>query len=159
MAKAKKSKRSLLKRSTRINEHGLTELQERFCHEFIRDYNATQAMKRAGSRATGVSLRNAAATAMRRQTVSDRIDVLQKELFAHCKSSSALVMNELLGIAMFDPRQLTTWGPNGVTLKPSKDLLSSDHSKRGRFLLIRDVGGFTWNTMGDCLNRTFSSGM
>lgn len=122
MAKAKKSKRSLLKRSTRINEHGLTELQERFCHEFIRDYNATQAMKRAGSRATGVSLRNAAATAMRRQTVSDRIDVLQKELFAHCKSSSALVMNELLGIAMFDPRQLTTWGPNGVTLKPSKDL-------------------------------------
>ena len=128
MAKAKKSKKSKkskkpsLKRNTRKNEFGLTELLERFCHEFIRDYNATRAMQRAGSRCVGVSLRNAGSKAMKRQTVRDRIDVLQKELFAHCKSSSALVMNELLGIAMFDPRKLMTWGPNGATLKPSKDL-------------------------------------
>ena len=125
MAKTKKSKKSKkppLKRNIRKNEHGLTELLERFCHEFIRDYNGTRAMERAGSRCKGVSLRNAASKAMKRQVVSDRVDVLQKELFAQCKSSSALVMNELLDIAMFDPRQLTTWGPNGVTLKPSKDL-------------------------------------
>ena len=119
MAKKKRNR-------TRCTKWGTTELEERFCHEFIRDYNATQAMLRSVSKGTMNAARVAGCMALRKKVVRDRIDALQKEVFERCKCSMALVVKELMDIVFFDPRRVASWNAHGMTLVDSKKLTLED---------------------------------
>lgn len=126
MAKAKKKKRKKVNNRTRLTEWGTSERDERFCQEFIRDYNASQAMLRAGHKGSMNSVRVAGCMALRRKAVRDRIDMLQKEVFDQCKSSLALVVNELMSIVFFDWRRIATYKGGVLRLKDSDKMSLED---------------------------------
>ncbi len=108
-------------------ENGLTEKQERFCNEYLVDYNATQAATRSGYSAnTAYSI---AHELLSKPEIRQRIDELQDNIFANLsekliieqiwrvyktaiedkKLSDALKAQELLGKykAMFVDKQIT----------------------------------------------------
>ncbi len=109
-------------------ENGLTEKQERFCREYLVDYNATQSAIRAGySPDTAYSIGH---ENLKKNEIRERIDELQDNIFANLsekliieqiwkiykkaieneKLSDALKAQELLGKykAMFTDKQITS---------------------------------------------------
>lgn len=82
---------------------GLTDLQRRFCEEYVKDYNGGQAYLRASTNCTKItSARQAAKELLKREPVKDYIKIMQKQLFeAKCVTYERLA-DELSKIA-FDP--------------------------------------------------------
>ena len=82
---------------------GLTDLQRRFCEEYVKDYNGGQAYLRASTGCTKItSARQAAKELLKKQAIKDYIVVMQKQLFeAKCVTYERLA-DELSNIA-FDP--------------------------------------------------------
>jgi len=99
------------------NEHGLTGKQEAFCHEYLVDFNASAAAKRAGysersARSTGHSL-------LKHPAVQARLKVLALERTKSVDASVELVLRELMNIATFDIADL--YDEDG-RLKPIHDI-------------------------------------
>ena len=82
---------------------GLTDLQRRFCEEYVKDYNGGQAYLRASTGCTKItSARQAAKELLKREPIKAYIQVMQKQLFeAKCVTYERLA-DELSNIA-FDP--------------------------------------------------------
>ena len=97
---------------------GLTPKQRRFVDEYLLDFNATAAMRRAGYR---TDHRNA-----RQLRQHPAIQAALAERFAERRAQSAeleaRIVQELCRIAFADPRGLMRWGPEGVELVPSEEL-------------------------------------
>ena len=102
----------------------LTPNQERFVQEYVIDLNATQAAIMAGYSEKGATVRGsellanrkvAAAVAGKQAAIAQRLDVTAERVY-----------REYARIVFADPRNLMTWGPDGVRLRPSEELTEDE---------------------------------
>ncbi len=99
------------------NSAALTERQRRFVEEYLVDLNGTQAAIRAGySKASAADL---AYQTLRKPAVAAAID---RALGRAVSVSRSRVVEELAAIAFADAGDFFTWGPDGVTVRDSRDL-------------------------------------
>ncbi len=99
----------------------LTAKQSAFVAEYLIDLNATQAAIRAG-----YSVKGAAVTAFKLLTNANIQTYLSKEIqcaFKRAEISQDAVLGELKKIGFSNMAEYVKWGPNGVTVKDSKNLL------------------------------------
>jgi phage terminase small subunit len=98
----------------------LTDKQQRFVLEYLKDSNATQAAIRAGYSARTAD--RIGAELLGKTWVAAAIAAKQARLASKLEVSAERVIAEFARIAFSDPRQVATWGPGGVTLKDSAAL-------------------------------------
>lgn len=75
-----------------MSEHKLTDLQERFCEEYLVDLNATRAAERAGSSAKNLTV--AGSEFLANPNVSERIVQLKAERANRTKVDADWVLNQ-----------------------------------------------------------------
>lgn len=108
----------------KTNDHGLTDKQELFCHEYIKDFNATQAAIRAGySQKTAKAIGSENLTKL---DVSNRVKELTKDHAAKNESLMALIKAELVKIAFANKKSVARWNASGVTFKDSEELTDDE---------------------------------
>jgi len=100
-----------------INRAILTPKQDLFCHEYLKDRNATQAYIRAGYSRKGA--RANAAREIAKDSIRAKINELLKEQLERLKIDSDMVIRGLLAIAMANVSDAFDEGNN---LKPIKDM-------------------------------------
>ena len=102
----------------------MTRKQKRFVEEYLVDLNATQAAIRAG-----YSEKNAGRIGpelLGKTCVQDAIDIALAKRSARTEVTADRVVKELARIAFVDTRRIFTWGPGGVTLRPSGELTDDE---------------------------------
>lgn len=104
------------KNKVREENNNLSDMQDRFCHEYIKDLNGTQAAIRAGYQEK--SAKTSAARLLSYDNVCRKIRQLVEERNHRVKVDADTVLVELLKIAKSDIRKL--FDENGV-LKNPKD--------------------------------------
>ena len=98
----------------------LTPRREAFCREFMLDNCATQAAVRAAyAKATA---KQQGSRLLTNADIQDRIAELRAERSERTNIAADDVVRELARIGFGDLRDLVTWGPDGVRLKPSGEL-------------------------------------
>ncbi len=100
--------------------------QRLFAHEYVRDFNATQAAIRAG-----YSPRTAGAQGhrlLKNVEIQNEISKVYEEVLRGSPGEKIKIIRHLTEVVLLDPREAVEWGPDGVTLKESKDL--PDHIAR-----------------------------
>lgn len=103
---------------------GLTEKQEAFCQEYLLDLNATQAAIRAGySEKTAGSIAN---QLRKEDAIQARLTELMEARSKRTEVTQDRVLMELARLAFSNMRDFVTWGPDGVSLKPSAELEDDD---------------------------------
>lgn len=98
----------------------LTAKQARFIEEYLIDLNASAAARRAGytekrANAVGYDL-------LTKADIQQAIQAAQRQRSASTGITAARVIKEIARIAFSDMRNVSSWGPNGVELKPSNEL-------------------------------------
>jgi phage terminase small subunit len=98
----------------------LTPKQATFCEEYLIDLSATQAAIRAGyaphtARSQGKRL-------LTKVAVKEKISELRAERSERTQISADRVLEELARIAFHDPREVMSWGPDGMEFKDSEEL-------------------------------------
>lgn len=102
----------------------LTDKQQLFCEEYLKDLNATQAAIRSGyskDTAGAIGFEN-----LTKPVIQDEINRLQSKRSERTAISADRVLKELARIAFYDPKKIMSWGPDGVMLTPSDDLDEDD---------------------------------
>lgn len=79
---------------------------EQFCHEYLKDFNATAAYQRVYPRSGGEAARRSASDLLTKPDVAARIDVLRAELAAKADVETVTVIGELKRIAFSDLRKV-----------------------------------------------------
>ena len=108
------------------NEVDLTDKQRRFCEEYLIDLNATQAAIRAGyskKTANEQGCQNLA-----KLNIQAYLQKLMAERSARTEIDADNVVRELGKLAFSNIGDYVTFGPEGVTLKPSKDLTNEQRA-------------------------------
>ncbi len=102
--------------------HGLRARQEKFCQEYLKDFNATQAALRSAY--SEDSARQIGSENLSKPSIASRIAELQAEQLAAAKVTPERIIQELARIAFVNSSDVVEWAPGkkGVRLKPSKDL-------------------------------------
>ena len=100
----------------------LTTKQRLFVAEYLTDFNATAAYRRAGYTARGNSAEVNASRLLRNAKVAAAIDEAIEERLKALGVTSYRVLEELSRLAFSDVRTYVVWGPDGVRLKESADL-------------------------------------
>jgi phage terminase small subunit len=101
---------------------------ERFCHEYLKDLNATAAYLRTYPRAKQQTAENNGPRLLGNAWVSDRVAQLQQERAERTAVTADQVITELARIGFSDLREFVTWGPRGVILTDS-DTLTEDQAR------------------------------
>lgn len=99
----------------------LTDKQEAFCREYLVDFNATQAAKRA--KYSEKTAKQSGTENLAKPAIQARIAELQKPFKEELDISAERVLRELSAIAFASPKEFMSWDSNNVTLI-SSDLLS-----------------------------------
>ena len=108
-------------------ERPLTEKQQRFCDEYIVDFNATQAYIRAG-----YSVRNegnaaaAASVLLRNHKIASELEARMLERQQRTEITQDMVVRELARIAFGDLRSAMSWTGRGISLKHSSELTDDE---------------------------------
>lgn len=102
---------------------GITHKQKLFCIEYLRDFNATQAYRRAGysvksDNAAGVE----AYKLLRNPKIQGYIKELQEEQGLRLGISADRVLQEYARVAFVDITQVITWKENEIEIKNSEEL-------------------------------------
>ena len=106
---------------------GLTLKQQRFVDEYITDGNATQAYLRAGySAKTDVIAASEGFKLLRIPKIETAIATRRLHLATKLEITQERIAREYARLAFSDPRQVMTWGPDGVTLRPSSELTADE---------------------------------
>lgn len=109
------------------DDSGLTDLQRRFCREYLIDRNAGQAYKRAGYRPKNDNVaRVSGHRLLTKANVAAEIAKLETELADRTKLTAENVLEEIRRVAFVDRRKLASWGPDGVKWRPSEDLTEEE---------------------------------
>ena len=95
------------------NEFGLTELQERFCQEYLKDLNGTRAYIRAGYSAKPDVARVAAYRLLAKPEIQERIQQLMSERSNRTQIEADSVLREIARIAFVDIVDIVDWPRNG----------------------------------------------
>jgi phage terminase small subunit len=103
----------------------MTPKQAQFVEEYLIDLNGTQAAIRAGYSAKTAN--RAASELLSKPDIQEALQVKQRERSARTGVTADRVILELARIAFADPRNIMSWGPDGVVLKESSEL-SADHA-------------------------------
>jgi phage terminase small subunit len=98
------------------------ERHERFAQEYIVDLVGAAAYQRAGYLARGESARSAAMRLMSNEAVQERVAYLQRERGKRLGIAQDRVLVELARIGLSDVRRVASWGPEGLSVKPSDEL-------------------------------------
>lgn len=101
-------------------DRGLSVLEVRFAEEYLLDLNAKQAAIRAGYSPKGADV--AGCRLLSRERVAEKIRELNAERSKRTGITADRVVKELAIVAFADIGDLADWGPDGVKLKPSKDV-------------------------------------
>jgi len=80
----------------------LTQKQERFCNEYIIDFNATKAYTRAGYSATGKGIEVNACKLLKETKIANRVSELKKEAASKVDITKERVLKEIAKIAFMD---------------------------------------------------------
>ena len=96
--------------------------QRVFVAEYLTDFNATAAYRRAGYTARGNSAEVNASRLLRNAKVAATIDEAIEERLKALGVTSYRVLEELSRLGFSDLRDYVEWGPDGVRLKESADL-------------------------------------
>jgi len=99
------------------NPHGLTDLQLRFCQEYVKDLNGTKAYFRAGYTAKSESAAGAGASAL---VANPKIKAYLGEIL---NLTEASVISEIAKIAFANITDVADFTSNSITVK-SSDVLS-----------------------------------
>ena len=100
----------------------LTTKQRLFVAEYLTDFNATAAYRRAGYTARGNSAEVNASRLLRNAKVAAAIDEAIEERLKALGVTSYRVLEELSRLGFSDLRDYVEWGSDGVRLKESADL-------------------------------------
>lgn len=120
------------------DEDGLTQKRRAFIDEYLLDFNATQAAKRAG-----YSERSAHAIGSRLLHVPAVKAALDKAIAARAERThvtAARVIEQYRRIGFSDIRHFVMWDKNGVTLRPHTSLRDEDASAIAEVRPIGDTG-------------------
>ncbi len=99
---------------------GLNGRQARFCHEYLKDLNATQSAKRAGYSPRTCSVMGTKLVQLPK--IQARISELKRNRARNLEISTDSVLRELSRIAFSDVRDVATWDEDSVALVPSGNL-------------------------------------
>jgi len=111
------------------DDNGLTDLQRRFCREYLIDRNAGQAYKRAGYKPKNDAVaRVSAHRLLTKANVAAEVARLEAELAERTKLTAADVIEEIRRVAFVDRRRLASWGPKGVQWRASDELTPEEAS-------------------------------
>jgi len=98
----------------------LTPKQARFVEEYLADLNATQAAIRAGYRqqhAGIIGFEN-----LTKPYIRDAIEAAQRERSARTGVTADRVVQEIARVAFSSLRDVVTWGPSGVQVRPDDEI-------------------------------------
>ena len=98
----------------------LTHKQEKFCKEFLKDLNATQAAIRSGY--SKDSARQIGADNLSKPYIAEHISLLQEKRAKRHKITPDKVLAELAYIAFSRMTDVAKWNGTSVTLKSSEEL-------------------------------------
>jgi len=98
----------------------MTPKQRRFIDEYLVDLNATQAALRAGY--SEHTARQIATENLSKPYIQDAIAQAMRERSARTRATADEVLLGLARIARSRMPDYATWGPQGVTLRPSEEL-------------------------------------
>ena len=98
----------------------LTPKQERFCREYIKDGNGTQAAIRAGYATSGADVQ--AIRLLGNARIQAYMDELKREQAERLEISADRIVQEIASIAFESITDVIEFDANGVTLKSSKKL-------------------------------------
>src|SRR3954464_14983233 len=102
----------------------LNDRQACFVAEYLVDLNATQAAIRAGYSARTAN--EQAARLLANVSVAAAIAEAQAGRSRRAEVTQDRVVLELARVAFGDPRRIMSWGPGGVTLRPSEALTDEE---------------------------------
>jgi phage terminase small subunit len=102
----------------------MTPRQQRFVEEYLVDMNAHQAALRAGF--SPRSARQIVTKLLRRPEVADAIRAATDARAERLRITADRVLPELARIAFAEIGRLAEWGPDGVTLKPRREITPDD---------------------------------
>lgn len=102
----------------------LTDKQEVFCQEYIKDYNATQAAIRAGY--SPKTANEMASELKEKPHVLKRIEELKQKVADKNELTADRIIKELMKIAFADKRAIASWNESGIRFKPSDELSDFD---------------------------------
>lgn len=98
----------------------LTDMQARFCEEYLVDLNATAAAERAGYSAK--TARSQGQRLLTNVDIAARIKHLQAGVSRRTKVTVDRVVKEFAKLGFANVDDVAEWGPDGVILKPSPGL-------------------------------------
>jgi phage terminase small subunit len=125
----------------------ITLLQERFCQEYLVDFNAKQAAIRAGySAATASAAANKLLTTPKIQA---RLQTLQKPLKKKLKISAERVLQELAAIAFCNPKDYLAWTSTSI------EVVNSDLLEDTKAVAIASVSCSTSQQKGTVVELKF----
>jgi phage terminase small subunit len=125
----------------------LTPKQRRFVEEYLIDLNATQAAVRAGYREK--TARSIGQENLTKPDIQDAIKISLAERSKRTEVTADRVVKELSRIAFADPRSVFSWGPGGVTLRPSDELTEDEAA------VVSEVSETTSETGGSIKAKTY----
>lgn len=130
---------------TTSNAHGLTDQQVRFCHEYARLLNATQAYRNAGYQCKTDAAAGASST---RLLGNARIRAYLDEIL---NLNEVSVVSEVVSIAFGSITDVIEWDENGITPIPSDRLssraMAAIKSIKCKPTIIRDEDGQVIDTL------------
>jgi phage terminase small subunit len=130
---------------TTSNAHGLTDKQVKFCHEYARLLNATQAYK-----AAGYSAKNDA-VAWTSSSKLLRIAKVRAYLDEILNLNDVSVVSEVVSIAFGSITDVIEWDENGITPIPSDRLssraMAAIKSIKCKSTVVRDENGQVIDTL------------
>ena len=99
----------------------MTPKQQRFCEEYLVDLNASQAAQRAGYQAKNLAV--CASKLLIKPNIQAAIQEAMDARSQRTEITQDRVLRELALIAFADMREYVEWGPDGIELIKSADLL------------------------------------
>lgn len=119
----KQTKNQPEQKKEKLNEFGLTDLEEQFCHEYMVDLNQTQAYKRCRPDAKASTAATNSWRMLRNAKVQHRIQQLCKERAERTDVTADRVLLELARLGFSNYGHYASWDGEGVvTLTPSNEL-------------------------------------
>lgn len=99
----------------------LTDLQKRFCEEYLIDLNGTEAAKRAGYK--GKSAASQASRLLTNDKISQYISQLKASRAEKTQTDSERVLQELRSIGFSNIKKVASWDAEGaMTVVPSEEM-------------------------------------
>lgn len=116
--------------TTTADNETLTVKQENFCRAYVETGNASEAYRRAYNAESmqADSIHVNASQLLKNDKVSARVAALQAELAARHRITADKIIVELGKIGFADAGDYFSWGPDGVTVKPSSELTAEQRA-------------------------------